>query len=89
MSAGDQLGGAGALPRPRPCVVVGCLGAGTAGTFPSNGKEGAGLGGDDDARDSTNRASHHVSLCTIRALSDRKQLLSHHFILILIFLLTY
>lgn len=66
--------GGGALPGPRPCVVVvvGCFGAGGAGTFSSNGEEGAGLGGDDDARDSTDRASHHVSLCKIPTLSDRK-----------------
>lgn len=68
----------GALPRSRPslCVVVGCFGASGAGTTLSKGKEGAGLWGNNDARDSTDRASHHVSLCVIPALSDRQIQLS-------------
>lgn len=41
--AGGWRGG-GALPRPHPRVaVVSRLGAGRAGAFSSNGKEGAGL----------------------------------------------
>lgn len=79
-----QLGGgeAGALSRPHPhvVVVVGHFGAGSAGTFTSNGQEGAGLGGDDDARDSTEGASCHVSLCKIATLSDGKTQLCLHFI---------
>lgn len=63
---------AGALPRPRPRVAaIGCLWAAIARTIAPGGKEGAGLRGDDDARDSTNRASPIASLCKIR-LSDRK-----------------
>lgn len=79
-------GKARALSRPRlRVVVVGCLGAGSAGTFSSNGKEGAGLRGDDDARDSTERASRDVSLSKIPTLSDRKiQLLCHYFISIIV-----
>lgn len=67
-----DVGGDLSRPRPRVVVVVVCLGAGSAGTFSSNGKEGAGLRGDDDARDSTQSTSGHVDLCKVPALSNRK-----------------
>lgn len=56
-----------ALSRPRLYVTaIGCARAG--GNFPSIWEEVAGLRGDDDAGDSSQRSSHHVSLRKLAAL---------------------
>lgn len=50
-------------------AAIGCLRARRGGAFASVREEGAGLGGDDDAGDSRQRRSGHLSLRKLAGLS--------------------